>query len=145
VSGSSVLEILDALAVQLAHELGVDDGAQLQVVGRRIFNPTPPAIDVYPGDPFGEQVSFGWENRELLFTVRARVSTADHDAGQESLLELMDRNGTGSVIGAVEADRTLGGVVDDSLVEGPSGFNLYADVVGGSELLGCEWRLRCTV
>lgn len=144
-SDATNLEILAALVDQLEEKLApIVDG--LQVVPRRDFAPTPPCIDVYPGDPFGEQIAFATAERELLFTIRARVTAADNDAGQDELLGLMDRNG-GSLIGAVAADPTLGDVVDYALAEGPSGFTLYQDVGGSNTpvLLGCEWRLRVGV
>jgi hypothetical protein len=136
-------EIMDAAAGQLEEEIGMTvDG--LQVDGKLVFNPTPPCIDIYPGDPLGEQISMGADERELLFTIRARVSTADHEAGQDLLLSLMDRNGGGSVIGAIASDRTLNGKVDDCTVDGPSGYIAYQDASGANagSLLGCEWRLR---
>jgi hypothetical protein len=99
---------------------------------------------MFPGDPFGEQVAYSHENRELVFTIRARVSTADQEAGQELLLRLMDRNGGSSVQAALAADRTLAGTADDSVVEGPSGFVPYPDTAGTNvgSYLCAEWRLR---
>ena len=138
---ATVLEIMQAVADLLQGEIqeSVDD---LQVWPLLVVSPTPPCIDLYPGDPFAEAISFD-DGDELLFTIRARVSMADDDAGQELLLGLMDRNG-GGVIGALKTDSTLGGTADDSTVEGPSGYISYADAAGSSvgSLLGCEWRLR---
>lgn len=144
-SDASLLEVMNAVAQQLQDWVapGVE-GIQIEPLFVR--DPTPPCIDIYPGDPFGEQIAFASANRELLFTVRARVSAADQVAGQQLLLELMDRD-SGSVLSALTTDRTLGGVVDDSVVEGPSGFSSYAAASGAAtgSLLGCEWRLRVEV
>ena len=111
------------------------------------LNPTPPSIDMYPGDPF--QASLGFDKhgapreRKLFFTVRARVSTADSQAGQQLLLELLDPNG--GVEDAIVTDQTLGGVVSAVAVaeEGVSGIRQYVtDTPTGQSLLGCEWRVE---
>lgn len=146
-SDASVLEIMLALGGQLDEQLAATPALEgLQVAALFVRDPTPPCIDIYPGDPFGEQVAFDHTSRELLFTIRARVDAADVDAGQELLLGLMDR-GPGSVLGAHGADRTLGGAVDTSVLEGPTGFSAYAATQGAAtgSLLGCEWRLRVEV
>lgn len=136
-SSATILEVMQAVASQLESEIDVDG---LQVDPLLNKNPTPPCLDVYPGDPFGEATTFNG-GREQLFTIRARVSTADHEAGQELLLSLMD-HGPSSVIAAIAADRTLAGTVDDALVEGPSGYIEWRDTDNAGGLLGCEWRLR---
>lgn len=132
-------QIMDALATQIDTVLSplIDD---LQVDGRLIPNPTPPAIDVYPGDPFVESLGFGAGNKEMWFTVRARVGTSDNEAGQDLLLQLMDPTGTESMEQAILAGRTLGGVADVAQVEGPSNYGLFPS--GPDTLLGCTWRVR---
>lgn len=142
-SEASLIEVMDALAAQVEEALGTAVPG-IQVEGRLVFNPTPPCIDVYPADPFQEQAAFGLTSREATFTVRARVSTADQEAGQELLLDLMDVRGTASLLAAIEGDRTLGGTVDHLTVDGPSGFIVYQDASGPSagSLLGAEWRTR---
>lgn len=138
---ASVLDVMIGIANVLDEQLANGDDA-LQIEPRLLLTATPPCLDVYPGDPFGEQISFD-DGREQLFTIRARVSTADSSGGQELLLELMDHR-AGSVMAALRSDRTLGGTVDDSVVDGPSGYIAYADASGAAtgSLLGCEWRLR---
>jgi hypothetical protein len=140
-SDSTLLDIVTAIASQLDAQLtpAYDD---LQVASKAILSPTPPCLDVYPGDPFGEATTFG-DGSEYLFTLRARVTTAEMDGAQELLLSLMDRNGT-SVRGALESDRTLGGVVDDLAVEGPSAYQQYpaADGASHGSYLGCEWQVK---
>ena len=46
----------------------------------------------------------------MFFTVRARVTTADEDAGQQLLDQILEPD-TG-ITAALTADQTLGGVVD---------------------------------
>jgi hypothetical protein len=79
----------------------------------------------------------GWEE---MFVVRARVSTPDDMGGQEVLLSMMDVDGPASVIVALVADPTFGGVVGGSAVDARSGFQPYAG--SGGDWLGCEWTVR---
>ena len=107
------------------------------------WSPTPPAIDVYPADPFQNGIAFGRGNNEIFLTVRARVDTPDHEAAQDLLLSLMDPVAVTSLAGAVTADRTLGGTVERVDIEGPSDFGVFIDP-GGGALLGCTWKARVT-
>lgn len=133
---------MDALADQLQTEL--DPAVEtLQVTPRMTFNPTPPTIDIYPSDPFQEQVAFGLRQVEVFFDVRARVSTAEHEGGQDLLLSMMDPAAASSVAAAISADRTLGGTVQDAQPGPPSNFGAYIDPGPNSAaLLGCTWRTR---
>lgn len=139
---ATLVEIMEALAAQL--HTGLADAVEgLQVERRMIPNPSPPVIDMYPGDPFQEQIAYSYVERELLLILRARVTTIDNVAGQELLLAMMDMATPESVLAAVGADKTLGGLVGSTVLEGSSGYTRYpADAVGSSDLLGCEWRTR---
>jgi len=107
----------------------------LQVYGWLNTNPTPPSLDVYPGDPFQDGAGFGVQSKQVFFTVRGRVSTADQEAGQKLLLRMLDVDDPASVEQAVS---TVGAVVG----EGVSGFREYLeDAENGGRLLGCEWRV----
>jgi hypothetical protein len=149
-------EILDALAnqiqAQLSDSIGTADPLidDLQVYQRMTWNPTPPTIDMYPGDdPFQEQVGMGRGNNALYFTVRARVNTPEHEGAQDLLLAMMDPQDSLSVSAAITAAgtaspaKTLGGVVESVSVEGPSNFGIFTDPgpTAGS-LLGCTWRVQ---
>jgi|SRR5215471_6359136 len=113
---------------------------QAQIDGLQVYaymnpNPTPPSLDVYPGDPFQTFAAFGG-SFQIFFTVRARVSTADSEAGQKLLLRLLDTGDTASV------ERVLS--ANDFVVvpEGVSGFReYYEDAATNGRLLGCEWRV----
>jgi hypothetical protein len=135
----TLLEIAAALAAQVETGLATPL-PDLQVAGVRLFNPTPPCVDVYPGDPFAEQTGMRHTEQEVTFTVRARVSTADTEGGQELLLDIMDVRSPLSLAGAIYEDRTLAGTVADLRVEGPSGHIMYVDQGGAGSLLGVEWR-----
>jgi hypothetical protein len=138
---------MDALAQQIDDQIGSRGTADalienLQVDGRLVPNPTPPAIDVYPADPFQEALAYGLANNEMFFTVRARVSTSDNEGGQDLLLSLMDPDAATSLAQAVLANRTLGSVVERvGSVLGPSQYGLFGDPNGAS-WLGCTWTVR---
>lgn len=142
---SALTAIMDEIAATLEDVVGVsalgDDG--WQVVGRMNLNPTPPALDLYPGDPFGDDTAAGYgalEDGLLMFTLRARVNVLDNDAAQDALLNLMDDEHALSVRTALTDDQTLNGLASSVNVDRPSGFTVYVDSGGGS-LLGCDWRV----
>ena len=137
---------MDALAAQIQNKLCGTASPQvimgLQVDGRLIPSPTPPAIDIYPGDPFQEPFGFGPGNHRYWFTVRARVSMADNEGGQDLLLSMMDPQAATSVEQAILSDATLGGVAQLKEVDGPTAFGIFDDPGPQPErLLGCVWRV----
>ena len=109
-----------------------DEIPGLQVVGYLNSNPTPPAIDIYPADPFQEAAAFG-VMPQVFFTVRARVSVADNQAQQALLLRMLDPSDVASVAAAIALED-----IDPPLTPlEVSGFREYID----EGLLGCEWRV----
>ncbi len=142
---------MQALADQIQGRLGaaVDPLVEnFTAHGKLIWNPTPPAVDVYPGDPFMEPLSMGKGRIMYYLTVRARVSTADNVGGQALLLSLMDPTATTSLTQAIEYDRDLGGKVGQiSVQEGPSAYGVFGEVAPSGELsqgalIGAVWRCR---
>lgn len=137
---SSLLEVMEALAVQLAD--GLDGVEGLTVYPTLSANPTPPAIDIYPGEPFQTRIGMGAGNNELVFVVRARVNTPDHEGAQETLLALLDPFADTSVAQTIEADTTLGGAVGYAAVTaGPSQYGIFTDPSGAGSFLGCTWTV----
>lgn len=114
----------------------------LQVAPLLMWNPSPPVIDMYPGDPFQEQIGMSAGNRALYLTVRARVDTPDREGAQELLLAMMDPQGSASVEQAILSDTTLGGAVSDMAVDGPTNFGAFDDPGGGGRHLGCTWQVQ---
>jgi hypothetical protein len=143
-AGASLLLITGTLADQLRTGLELSDAAAagIQVEPLRVANPTPPTIDMYPDTPFLERTAMGGEDWEAVFVVRARVGTVDNTSAQELLLDLLDPRSESSIRAAVEADRTIGGTVDDCHLDplSPSGQIIYQET--GTTLLGAEWRIR---
>lgn len=140
---SSLAQIAEALATALAPvKTAIPD---LQVHPYWLLAPTPPAVDIYPGDPFEDGTGFDPTRKALFWTVRARVSTADHDAGQQGLLQMLDPAAASSVEAALIKDQTLGGLVSAVAVtaEGTTGYREYvADAAVNGRLLGAEWRVE---
>lgn len=142
----SLLEIMQALADQIEGKLAATLNPlidRLQVNPVLTWNPSPPAIDIYPADPFQEQIGYGKGNKLLFLTVRARVNTPDHEGAQELLLSMMDPKSATSMEQAILFDETLSGKVSQATVsEGPSDYGAFADPGGGGALLGCTWTVR---
>lgn len=135
---------MDALASQLAAVLS-PALPELQIAGRMLINPTPPAMDIYPADPFQEASGFGGIDTDIYLLVRARVSPVDHEGAQDALLALMDPGASTSVVQAVMANKTLSGKVQDLNCQPPSDFGAYVEPDGRQALLGCTWNVRVTV
>lgn len=142
---AALLDILDELRDVL--DLSVNTtGWPVQVSARRIFSPTPPAIDMWPGNA-GEQrdvatVGFGDTAGTLLVTVRARVAAADHESQQDLLYGFCDTEDPRCVVEALMEDQTLGGLASSVNVLGPSEPTIYQDVAGQTPLLGVQWRVE---
>lgn len=138
-------ELMDQMADTLLAAVGPAVAeVEVQVTPRRNFNPTPPSVDIYPGDPFretGDAAGFSEAHGEMIFTVRARVTTADYIGGQDLLLRFMDEYDPISVAALLEEDQTLNGHASSVFVEGNSGYLQYIEGEG-EPLLGCEWRVR---
>lgn len=138
---ATLAEIMDALADQIRDALDDVTDVAVQVEGRMILSPTPPVIDIYPADPSNDQElrAFGDMVGGELLTVRARVNTADHEAGQELLLALMDDEDPLSIVQAIYDDKTLGGIAATLDCRGRSGYVTFIDTVAEAALLGATW------
>ena len=77
---------------------------------------------------------------QYWFTVRARVSTADNEAGQDLLLAMMDEDAAESVETAIRSTKTYAGAQLGD-IEGPTEFGIFIDSGGEGSLLGCTWRV----
>jgi hypothetical protein len=144
---ASLVEIVEALADQITDNVATADlgGEALQVWPFLVLNPTPPCIDIYPADPFSTALAFGVvRERDVFFTVRARVAPADVDATFTLLYQLMDPRADTSVLAAIASDRTLGGLVQELGFPDPTptGIIAYSPIQNEGYLVGCEWRTR---
>jgi hypothetical protein len=142
---STLLEVMDALADQLETVLSPQID-QLQVVGRMMLNPSPPTLDIYPSaDPFQDPSGVGGSDVQVNLIIRGRVSPVDHEGAQDVLLGLMDWASATSVVKAVNANRTLGGYVQDVYCQPPSDFAAFIEPDSRGALLGCTWVAKVTV
>jgi hypothetical protein len=125
-------DIAMAMADQIRAAVS-DDDFPVQVEPMLITSPTPPTVDIFPGDqPRGTETrAFGLRG-EHLFTVRCRVAENDNTANQELLYAFMDDVNELSVIMALLDEPTLGGLVNEVSVDelSVSGFGLYGEFVG---------------
>jgi hypothetical protein len=140
---ATLAQLLTALADQIRDSLDDVTDVAVQVEDRMVISPSAPCVDVYPADPSADEQlgAFGDLIGGELITVRARVGTADTDAGQDLLLALMDDEDPLSILQAINDDRTLGGWAQDTHFRGRSGYTLFPDSGGEGVLLGCLWAV----
>jgi hypothetical protein len=141
---SRLIDIATAMKAQLD---GALTGLGVQVIATRTFNPTVPTIDIYPPDDsipepedalgFGQIVG----EETIVWAVRARVNTADYEAGQLLLLEFADPASSYCVAAALEDEPTLNGYVSSVNVGSPTGHRFYSDAGEGPHL-GIQWRVE---
>jgi hypothetical protein len=134
-------DLLDAMADQIRTALASVTDVEVQVEPRMVSTPSPPTIDMYPGDVSRgtDAAAFGLEG-EFLFTVRARVNENDADANQDLLLAFMDDVNALSVAMALVDEPTLGGLASDMDCINPTGYVLYPH--GSETLLGFQFTAR---
>lgn len=143
---ASKVAILEEMADQIRTALAGADW-DFQVEPKMVLSPTPPSIDMFPGDPATEMefASMGASAEEMaagfMFNVRARIAPTDHEAGQEVLLELSDPASDLSLVQALYDEPTLGGVASDVSLVSESGFTLFTDVDPAKVYLGVLWRV----
>ena len=101
---------------------------------------TPPAAIVALAGVPNYRAAMGGTKFDVNFTVTVLVSAAYDRVGQMKLLAYADRVGEQSVYAAVEASRTLGGVVDDCQVADFRPLGL--EEVGILQYFGGVFQLR---
>lgn len=77
---------------------------------------------------------------EVLVTCRVYASRADDRSGHTVLKQLLKAAGATSVKAAIEADRTLGGLVEALRVERVKGYGVYE--VAGANYYGARFDVR---
>jgi len=138
---ATLAEVLTRMADQIRTTIDVTDVA-VQVEDRMVLNPTPPCIDIWPGDPSLDPAlsGFGQIAGGELITIRACISTADDRAGQDLLLAFMDDEDPLSVGAALLADPTLNGWAQTLDLVARSGYVRVP--VSTGEYLGCLWTFE---
>ena len=83
---------------------------------------------------------------DTFFTVRARTTTADHEAGQKALLRMLDRSAAESVEEALDGRPDVGRARPGGRGRRGgrvSGYRAYLeDPEPNGSLIGCEWRVE---
>lgn len=131
---ADIKEIREALAAAL------DVIPDTQVSAYALHNMTPPCIEIEPGSTTYDR-TMGRGADALRFTVRAYVSTNIDRAAQVRLDWMLAGSGDYSVKQAVEADMTLGGLVDNARVSENMGYRRFVREQGHT-LLGSEWTVE---
>jgi hypothetical protein len=145
VGQAGLIDVLDEMADQIRAAVVAVTDVDVQVEPRMVLNPTPPCIDVYPGDSPRDRESAAMDDGDdegYFITVRARVSTADNFAGQDLLLAFIDPTNDLSIGQALYDEPTLNGYASDLDIVAQTGYALFPDPGGEGSLLGCQWTVR---
>jgi hypothetical protein len=134
-------DVVDEMAEKIRDAVAAVTDLDVQVEPTLVLTPTTPCVDIFPAEPFREtdQAGFGDISGAYRFTVRARVSFADRDAGRDLLLQFMDDRHPLCIADALMDDQTLNGLVDNVEVTDPSGWRPYSTPDGAGSYVGCEW------
>lgn len=130
---ATVTQVSEGLATSLATIDGVQVSAWL------LASPTPPAIHVVPpAIEYHQAMQDGFA--ELTFTVQAFVALGTDIGSQKRLAQMRAPTGSGSVKAAIEADKTLGGIVKELIVRSSAEPQVLT-LDGGRQLLSCDFEV----
>lgn len=118
--------------------LGTIDGLRVSEVIQDQINPPQAMVGVPPIPNY--HATMGRAKFTVEPTVTLFVSAGVDRVGQLAMAEYANPTGTRSVVAAIEADRTLGGVVDDCIVIDFQPLGL--EEVGQIGYYGGTFRLR---
>lgn len=130
-------QIREALADSLA---ALKDSAQVSAY--RLSSPTYPTVFVVGPEEIDYHKTMQSGIGGFPMTVMALTGNASDIGAQQTLDELVSATGKKSVKAALEADTTLGGVVDSLIVRSCSGYRLYgASHNETGYVLGAQWSV----
>lgn len=139
---ATLAEIREALATNLRAIKGC------QVNAYELGNPTPPTLEVAPGDPLIEyDLAFNRGGDRYMLLVRGVVALGSDIGAQKKLDQYLAPDGPLSVKAAVEAElattgaNTLGGLVASCRVISCGNYRPYASE-GKGVMLGAEWTVE---
>lgn len=132
--------IREGLAANLRHLN--DTKNWIQVSAYVLASPTPPMIQVMPSEIHYDLV-LARGGDEVVFTIQAFVVENFDQAAQMNLDQLLADSGPLSVKAIIEADRTLGGIIDDLIVTNSTGYQIYS-LAGRGPILGADWSVQLT-
>jgi hypothetical protein len=119
----------------LASQLGTIPG--LRAYANRMDQVDPPAVMILP--PAGSFIRYGSTfSGSAEITLRAVLVTAKSDStsGQAAMDPFLEVAGTSSVYASIQANSTLGGVVEFAALMEATGYGPIT--VGAIEYLGCQ-------
>lgn len=129
--------IVEALGASIAAIGGI------QSKGYMLAAPTPPYAHVYPGGDAGDieyDLAMGRGLDGCPFTVQVFAGSPTDMGAQVRILEYIEPSGARSIKAAIEADRTLGGLVDDLRVTKCTGYRQYV-IEGKAAVLGATFHV----
>ncbi len=132
---SRLQPILDALGTTLASA-----GRQLSVYPYSPHLVSVPAAIVQLPRSIDFDLTYGRGGDTYTLPVLILVGAADDKASQVNLAAYLDPSGTTSIKAAIEADRSLRGVVQDAYVRQVSGIGIYT--VGAVDYLGATFEVE---
>jgi hypothetical protein len=129
---ATITQIREGLAANLAALAG------FQVSAYMLANPTPPAVQIIPGEvTYDLAMHRGLD--EITMLVQAFVALSSDIGAQKRLDALLDPTGSNSLKTVVESDRTLGGIVGGLQVTNVTGYRTAQGANG--PILLCEWSV----
>lgn len=130
-------QIMEQMADQIADAFASVTDVSVQVRDRYVGKPTPPTIDIFPGDVARDDqtAAFNDISGGYFLTVRARVATSDDEAQQDLLLAFMDDQDDLCLATALLDEPTLNGYASSTHLTGVTGFLLDP----GTGLIGVQW------
>jgi len=132
-----VVAMMAAIREGLRKNLSSISGTQVSAY--MLAAPTPPAIHIVPpAIEYHQAMQNGFD--ELTFTVQAFVALGTDIGAQKRLDEMREPSGVGSIKAALEADRTLGGVIKDLIVRASPEPQVLT-LEGGRQLLSCDFEV----
>lgn len=137
-------EILEEIVDALTDFVSTSD-ITIQVEMGMVLNPSPPTVDVFVTDPARDftAAGFGDVAGAYQITIRARVQTADNDAGQDLLVSFMDDTDDLCLPLALLDEPTLNQKAASCHLVNVSGHRAY-ETPDGNAHLGCQWDFLIT-
>lgn len=137
---AGLIDVMEAMADQIREVVDAITDVNVQVEPKMVLLPTPPCIDIYPGDASRFQDSRAYaDDGGYQFTVRARVTTADTSAGQDLLLAFMDDTDDLCIGLALVDDPTLNGYASSVDIRDHTGYRLFEHPSGDGAYLGFQF------
>lgn len=133
-------DISDGIADQISAALAAVTDIVIHVEGHWTETAELPAIDMYhtADNGLASNMTGGFGDRLAFecFNIRLRVSAADADAGQRLLYELVDFDGDLSIIAALDADPTIGGLATTLAWGDWGGISSFPDLNSDGSFIG---------